>query len=197
MLEYYLEHWYLIPILLALAAVTVIVWIKALRKRALTNRERSAELARLEEQKSALDAYRAWKNSAGGVVTDKQIFTGFALDLQSKLQYEPDQSAAYLALPEDARQLYALYFALEDAPYDKISQFFGEYGKPLTGEANAAMRRFAGADTAEIFAKLYAAYDPDDEAASLIPAQITEWDAAFANALEMEPIYARAAEMLR
>jgi hypothetical protein len=182
--------------LFALAIVTVVVWNKALRKRAQINHDRRAEIARLEEQKASLDAYRAWRENPGNAITDRQMFTGFALDLQSKLQYEPEQTAAYAALPEHSRQVYALYFALEDEP-GKLSGFFSGFGKPLTADAYEAMRRFAGGEQADIFGKMYSAYDPDDESASLIPANVDRWDESFARALDMESIYSRAADCVR
>ncbi|MDR3345255.1 MAG: hypothetical protein LBT21_06700 [Oscillospiraceae bacterium] len=195
MFDYYREHWYLLLLLLALAVCVVLVWRKALRKRAEVRRTRAAITARLDEQKAALDAYRAY-NATRASATNKQIFMGFALDIQSRIQKEIDLNAAFAALPQASRELYALYFALEDEP-GKLSKFFKLYGKPLTTEALAAMHSFADADSAELFAKMHAAYDPDDENSSLIPAQITEWDAAFANTLNREAVYSRAAECIK
>jgi len=197
MFEFYREHWYLIPVLLAAAIGVLILWSKALRKRAELNREHNAEVALLEEQKAALDVYRSWRNSSVAPVSDRQLFTGFALDLQSRLQYEADQAAAFAALPEKDRQVYALYFAFEDVRYEKLSQFFKEYGKPLTIEANDAMRHFADGVSADIFAKMYAAFDSDDEASSFIPAQISQWDAAFTNAMDIESVYACIGDYVR
>ncbi|MDR1409736.1 MAG: hypothetical protein LBJ12_05650 [Oscillospiraceae bacterium] len=198
MIDYYREHWYLLPALMALAALTVLVWVKALHKSAKTNSTRAAAAARIDEQKAALLKYSAWADGdiSAENITEKQLFVGLALSLQKQLQYEKDQLAAFAALLEDARQLYALYFALEDEP-NKLSQFFKQYGKPLTTEALDAMSRFADRDAADIFAKMYAAYDRDDDGSSLIPAQIAEWDAVFADAIDMPSVYVRAADCVR
>jgi type II secretory pathway pseudopilin PulG len=196
MLEYYKEHWYLLLILAVLAAVTVAVWRKALRKRAKANRLRGELKARLDLQKEALESFRAWREDRTQPISDRQLFSGFALDLQSRLQHESEQLAAFAALSADERQLYALFFALEDAP-GKLSDFFKGYGKPLTEEALAAVRRFCNPAAAEVFAQVYAACDPDDEESSYIPARLAECDTAFADALNKDELYSRAAAAVR
>ncbi|MDR0883005.1 MAG: hypothetical protein LBN05_00105 [Oscillospiraceae bacterium] len=185
MIDYYKEHWYFLLILLALAALTVFVWIKALERRTVRKRKRDAEIALLDTQKAALAAYEAWVVDRNVPITDAQLVIGRALSVQKLLQHEPDQEVAFAQLSADTRQAYALFYALLDTP-GKLSHFFRQYGAPLTTAARDAVLRFVPPPAAQIFVQMFDAFDPDNETASLIPTQVTEWDAAFANALDLD-----------
>ncbi|MCL2023102.1 MAG: hypothetical protein FWG82_01885 [Oscillospiraceae bacterium] len=195
MFDFYREHWYLIPILLALLALTVFLLVKAARGRGEINRSKQTQLARLQEQKDALNAYRRWRNS-GGDITDKQLFMGYALEIQSKMQTAEDLASTFGALSEDEKQIYALYFALEDEVYPAPSHFFKEFGKPLTCAARDGFQRFADSESAAAFAEIYAAHDQDDENASFVPTEIAELDAVIANSLDRAGIYKRVASVV-
>ncbi|MDY6016685.1 MAG: hypothetical protein SPI97_03635, partial [Oscillospiraceae bacterium] len=66
---------------------------------------------------------------------------------------------------------------------EKLSNFFRASVQPLTGAALDAVKHIFGGKAAEIFESEFNSFDPVNETASVIPAEIEKNDAEFASIL--------------
>jgi hypothetical protein len=84
--------------------------------------------------------------------------------------------AAYGALPEPRRLVYALGYVVQDGR-EHLSGFFRKNGQPLTAAALEAVRRLLGGECAAVFEREYDAFDEANETVSLVKGDIAAADA--------------------
>lgn len=179
MLEYYREHWYWAVVLLALCALTLFALSKAMKISARNRADREKFLAESKYENMVRAEFRALDARSAEQAEPKRLLDGAALSLQAALEDKADMSAAFLELPEPQQLIYALYFFFEDAT-DGLSVFFRRNGKPLTPAALRAARLFFGAEAVSLVEQTYAAYNEENETASLLPEEVARWDEEFA-----------------
>jgi len=196
MLEFYKEHWYLALVLLGMVIGALLLSRKAMLASAKRNRERDAVLAELKEKNEAAKLFHTLDAAGAAAMDSKTLFAAAALHTQSLLENKADPNTAFCALPIAVQQVYALHYLFEDAA-TSLSHFFKENGKPLTPAAHEAVHALLGEALAESFDPMYAAYDPDNETASLLPEMLAQWNAAFAAAFVPDDLYPRIAAHIR
>jgi predicted negative regulator of RcsB-dependent stress response len=173
------EYWYLTAALVAVSVLTAFVCFKAFKAVQKTNRERKKTIETLTYLKEVRAQFAAPTHEQIHDADARRLIDGIALNIQAALEKHEDINAAYEALPEPARFVYALYYFELDS-VEKLSEFFRRNGKPLTVHAQAAVETVLGCKVSELYNLECAAFDEDDEITSLIPADIRRADDDFA-----------------
>lgn len=190
------EYWYLTAALVAVSVLTAFVCFKAFRAVQKTNRERKKTIETLTYLKDVRAQFAAPTHEQIRDADARRLIDGIALNIQAALEKHEDINAAYEALPEPARFVYALYYFELDSG-EKLSEFFRRNGKPLTVHAQAAVETVLGCKVSELYNLEYAAFDEDDEITSLIPADIRRADEEFAAVRAEEDFAQRIAGYIR
>ena len=188
MIESLLTYWYLSLLLVVILIAAVFMWRKALRSSAQNRRERERLLAAMKAENETRQWFLQLHEAGLAEADDRRLFAGAALSLQAALEKQADLTAAFAALTQEQRNIYALHYLLEDAA-EALSHFFRQNGKPLTCTAQIAVREVLGEDAAALFSPMYDAWDDGNEAVSLLPDLQAQQDEAFALYLsEQDPI---------
>ena len=115
MLDYYRERWYWAVLLLALFVLALFALVKALKASARNREDREKFLAEAKYENAVRAEFRALDARSAAAAEPKRLLDGAALSLQADLEDKTDMNAAFLALPEPQRLIYALHFLFEDA----------------------------------------------------------------------------------
>ncbi len=196
MLEAFKEYWYLTLLLLVLIIVTCWVIGKAWKASAKGREIREAQIKRIEYEKSVLNEFKEFDAQKISAAEPKRAFDGIALNIQKKLENEKDMEAAFSALSDVQKHIYALYYLAEDSQKG-LSEFFKCNGAPLTPTALEGVRLLFPPEAVAAFEEEYGAYDPDDEETSLINSKIEQLDKEYAKAVENVDIYKTFVDYIR
>ena len=192
MLEYFKENPLQVVILAALAALTVFVCLRA----AAASRKRHGItndlIRKLEEENKLRNEFALLTEKTARDADPERLFKGVALNLQKKLETQSDMIAAFDALTEEQKSIYALYFVFDDGA-EKLSNFFKVNGAPLTPTAKTAVNALYTGEICEVFNAEYAAFDGDNEDVSFVPDEIAALDEKFKRITESTNIFTPAA----
>ncbi|MBQ2846738.1 MAG: hypothetical protein IJE74_00585 [Clostridia bacterium] len=180
MIAYFLERPYLIAILAALVVLTLFVCVKAGQASARRGKINEALIKKLKEENALRNEFAVLTESLVKKSDSARLFRGVALNLQKKISDAKDMDSEFEKLTDAQKQVYALSFVVEDGG-NKLSEFFRINGKPVTNIALDAVKKLFNGRTCEIFESEYNSFDPDNEEASVIPAEIEKLDAEFAD----------------
>lgn len=195
MLKAFIDYWYLTLILIGTIILTIYVCVRAGRAASKRNAERNKILEKLKYEKEVKEEFAALSASEAMRHDPKRLVDGAALSVQQALEKLPDMLPAFSALSEPVKQIYALYYVIDDSA-EGLSKFFEANGKPLTPFALSAVEQLAGGEAAEIFAAEYGAFDSENEEVSFIPAEIKELDKRFNLIREETDFYGKAARLV-
>ena len=187
-MEILIEYWYLWLILILLVIGVVFLWKKAIERSRKVRAERQKELAfiqnanRLRGEDNRMSAEKI-RDSA-----DEGLFQGVAANIQVSLQKTGTPDASFGTYPEAARNVYALWFLMDDTGNGKLSDFFRQSTQPLTGQLIEAVQA-VGAEKIYLLVKQeYDMFDEDNENVSLDYKVVMECDEKFAHQNEKHPL---------
>lgn len=189
------QYWYLAVALVAVAIFTVWVVKKAAEAAGRTRAEREAQMKKLEYESGVRKEFAELSEEKLRSADKKRAFDGVAMNIQRYLEKQSNMNAAFSALSDSQKQIYALYYLIDDSKKG-LSEFFKCNSAPLTPAAREAVDSLFPADAAKAFDSEYRAYDPDDEDTSLIPAEIEKNDAEYAEAMQDFDFYKAAVEII-
>jgi len=182
---------------LAAALLCLFLWVMAMRSSRRRRGERDDLIAALEYEKALRTQFKSVTQQLLIDTPPERLIEGLCCSVQMSLEKEPDMQAAYDALPQARRIVYALGYVLQDGR-EALSEFFRKNGQPLTRAALEAAWCLVGGEYAEIFQREHDAFDESNERVSLVKEAIAADDVRFAAlALEQgESLYAQAKEFI-
>ena len=172
------DHPIAYSIVLLLIVVCIFAWSKALKASRRRHARRDAIIAELEREKALRREFKTPTQQQLEDSPPARLLEGLCAHVQARLEKEDDMEAAFHALPEPARFVYALGYVVQDSR-ERLSDFFRKNGQPLTGVAMQAVDDHIGGEFAELFRAQYEAFDEENEAASLIESEVETADARF------------------
>lgn len=181
MIDYFRTHPYWVAILAALIALTVFMWIKAVKASRAHYKANEKIMKKLKEENRLRNAFAVLTPATAAAADPAELFKGVSLNLQKRVADQADLNAAFAALTPAQQGVYALYFVIDDGA-EALSSFFKANGAPLPAAAGGMLALLGLDDLLALYQKEALAYDPEDETTSLIPAEIAATDAAFAAA---------------
>ena len=182
------QYWYLGIALIATVILTLWVIKKAAQASSRAHAEREAQMKKLEYESGVLKEFSELSEEKLRNADSKRAFDGVAMNIQRYLEKQSNMNAAFSALSDSQKQIYALYYLIDDSKKG-LSEFFKCNSAPLTPAAREAVDSLFPADAAK-------AFDPDDEDTSLIPAEIEKNDAEYAEAMQDFDFYKAAVEII-
>lgn len=197
MIESIKHFWYLYLILFILIILTAFVCKKAFGAASRHSKEFNANLAKLKRDKELRDAYSELTEEIIASAPADTLFEGTALCMEAKCQKSEDTSAFYLSLSDYQKLIYAYFYLAGDAKKDKLSAFFAQSTKPLTGDALAAAEKMLSAQAYAIVKDMHDRYDDDNENASVIPEEIAELDEKFKELTDDINLFAAGGEFIK
>lgn len=195
-MAYMLENPYWIVILAALIILTIFVCIKAGAASSKRYKANEAVMKKLKEENQLRNEFSVLTPSLVEKSEPARLFRGVALNLQKKISDASDMKGEFEKLTQEQKEIYALSFVVEDGS-EKLSEFFKANGQPLTGAALTAFNRLFSGRACEIFESEYNSYDPENEAASVIPAEIEKKDSEFAELITSDAICEAAGGLIK
>ena len=163
-------------ILLTTVIVCVVLWVLALRSSKKRNAKRDALIARLEREHALRREFETPTRQQLIDAPPERLLEGLCARTQGRLEDQKDLRAAFGALPELERHVYALGYVIQDGR-EALSGFFKANGPPLTDAALEAALRFLDEDSASIFQQEFDAFDERNETISLVRETIDSLDA--------------------
>jgi len=170
------EYPTLYMILLAAVAACIVLWVLAMRSAKKRRAKRDALIAGLERERALRREFEAPTRQQLADAPPERLLEGLCARIQARLEDEKDLRAAYDALPELQRHVYALGYIVQDGR-EALSGFFKANGPPLTDAALEAVLRFLDGPSADIFRQEFDAFDERNETTSLICETIDALDA--------------------
>ena len=177
-LAYFSERPVQVAILIAALLLCVYAWLRALRQAKKRAAAKSKLIATLEYEKKLRQDFKSLDRSLLASTPPERLIEGVCCHIQMALEEAPVMEEAFAALSEPERLIYALGYVAQDSRKG-LSAFFRANGKPLTPAALEAVERLIGGEYAALFRQAYAAFDEDNEIASLIKERVQAWDEAF------------------
>jgi len=190
------QYWYLAAALAAVTALTVYVCFKAYRAVQKRGGERNRIIDRLKYENRLKAEFRGASEQQLLQAEHARLFDGVALLVSEKLEKQKDLNAAFSALDEPLKMIYAAYYLSTDSS-PALSAFFRLNGEPLTGCAVQAAERLLDARAAETVAAQYAAFDDNNESVSLARDSVKQLDEAFVPVLANGEIPMRGGEYIK
>jgi len=184
-------------VVLAVLVLCVFLWAIAMRASRRRRGEKESLIAALEYEKALRAQFRFITQQLLIDTPPERLVEGVCCAIQMDLEAQPDMQAAYGALPEPRRLVYALGYVVQDGR-GALSEFFRRNGQPLTKSALEAVWRLVGGECAAVFAGEYDAFDEENEAASLVKGDIAAADARWEELVRAqgESLYAEAKEYI-
>ena len=191
------EYPALYALLLGVLILCAVLWVLALRSSKKRRARRDALIARLEREAALRREFQAPTRQKLIDTPPERLVEALCVRVQARLEDEKDLRAAYDALPEHERLLYALGYVIQDGR-ETLSGFFKANGPPLTDDALEAALRFLDEDSAGIFHREMRAFDERCETVSLVREIIDDLDAQWHGRKEEagEAFYGRAKEFI-
>ena len=184
-------------IILGVALLCLFLWAVAMRAARRRRGEKEALIAVLEYEKELRKQFKTVTQQLLIDTPPERLVEGVCCNIQMTLEAQPDMQAAYDALPEPRRLVYALGYVVQDGR-GRLSDFFRKNGQPLTKAALEAVFRLIGGECAAIFESEYDAFDEENEAVSLDRNGIAAADARYAELAreQGEALYAEAKQYI-
>lgn len=186
MTEYFASHPLVVLILVMLALLTAFVCVKAAQASKKRYAENEKIMNKLKEDNRLRNDFSVLTRECVSSCEPSELFRGVALNLEKKIAESADMEQAFAVLTQEQREVYSLYFVLEDGG-ERLSGFFAANGSPLTDTAYEAVKKLLP-EGAAAFAKELRAHDSRDETTSYIKSDLEKWDAEFASAVSAESI---------
>ena len=162
-------------ILLGTVVACVFLWVLALRSSRKRRAKRDALIAGLEREAALRKEFQAPTRQKLIDAPSELLIEGLCACIQSRLEAQENLRAAYDALPEHERLIYALGYVVQDGR-ENLSGFFKANGPPLTDDALEAALRFLDETSAGIFHREFRAFDERNESVSLVRETIDSLD---------------------
>lgn len=187
-MEILIEYWYLWLILVLLIVGVVFLWKKAIERSRKVRAERQKELAFIENAKRLRGEDHKMDAEKIRTSEDAGLFQGVAANIQVSLQKSGQPDNIFGEYPEAARNVYALWFLMDDVGSGKLSDFFRQSTQPLTGQLVEAVQAVGAEKMYLIVKQEYDMFDDDNENVSLDYKVIMECDEKFARQNEKHPL---------
>jgi hypothetical protein len=157
-------QWY--AVLGGAVALCLFAWSRALRAAKKRQGRRTALIAALEHEKALRQEFAQVTPAMLRETDAERLTEGLCCKVQMALEQAPALREAYDALPEPQRLLYALGYVVQDGR-EALSGFFRKNGPPLTDDALRAVLLLCGAEDCDVFARMHAMFDEENERVSL------------------------------
>lgn len=177
--EYISTHWYWGAIIVLLLALTVFVWVKAISSSQKYREEREKFIANLEKEKALRQEFKVLDEAKFETTDHERLLMGITANIQMSIEKKEDLLEEYNALSEAKRYVYAIGYVFEDSKCESLSSFFSVNSRPLTSTANEAVSKIIGGKFSEIFSKMFAMTDDENETESYDAALIEKLDGEF------------------
>lgn len=187
-MEILIEYWYLWLILVLLIIGVVFLWKKAIERSRKMREAHKKEMEFIENAQRLRgedNRMSAEKLRSSG---DEGLFQGVAANIQVSLQKTGAPDASFREYPEAARNVYALWFLMDDVGKGKLSDFFRQSTQPLTGQAVEAVQAIGAEKAALTVKQEFDMFDEDNEGVSLDYKAVMECDEKFSHLLEKHPL---------
>lgn len=178
MMESLRAYWYLWAALAVAVLGCAFLWYKAMQSSRARNARRDAEIARIKRERELREAFANPSRETLLAAAPARLIEGLCANIQLWLEEQPDLLAAFHAMPEPRRRVYALGYLIQESR-EALSEFFRKNGEPLTSCALEAVESCVGGEFAEIFGKEFAAFDNNNEEVSLVEKDLLLLDAHF------------------
>jgi len=191
------EYPVLYAAVLAVAVLCLFLWVIAMRASRRRRGERDSIIAALEREKALRTRFKTPTQQLLIDTAPGLLVEGLCCGIQAQLEKQLDMQAAYEALAQPRRLVYALGYVIQDGR-GALSEFFRRNGQPLTRAALEAAWCLVGGEYAEIFQREYDAFDENNERVSLVKEDVMRDDARFAELAreQGEALYAQAKEYI-
>lgn len=187
-MEILIEYWYLWLILVLLIIGVVFLWKKAIERSRKMREAHKKEMEFIENAQRLRGEDNRMSAEKLRTSGDEGLFQGVAANIQVSLQKTGTPDASFSEYPEAARNVYALWFLMDDVGKGKLSDFFRQSTQPLTGQVVEAIQA-VGAEKAYLPVKQeYDMFDESNESVSLDYKIVMEYDEKFAHLLEKHPL---------
>lgn len=196
-MEILIEYWYLWLILILLIIGVVFLWKKAIERSRKMREAHKKEMEFIENAQRLRGEDNRMSAEKIRTAGDEGLFQGVAANIQVSLQKTGTPDASFGDYPEPARNVYALWFLLDDLREGKLSDFFRQSTQPLTGQLVAAMEIVEGGRLSQIVRQEFNMFDEDNEGVSLDYKVTMECDERFAQLAEKHPLEPRILEYIR
>lgn len=196
-MEILIEYWYLWLILILLIIGVVFLWKKAIERSRKMREAHKKEMEFIENAQRLRGEDNRMSAEKIRTAGDEGLFQGVAANIQVSLQKTGTPDASFGDYPEPARNVYALWFLLDDLREGKLSDFFRQSTQPLTGQLVAAMETVEGGRLSQIVRQEFNMFDEDNEGVSLDYKVTMECDERFAQLVEKHPLESRILEYIR
>ena len=117
------QYWYLGIALIAAVILTLWVIKKAAQASSRAHAEREAQMKKLEYESGVLKEFSELSEEKLRNADSKRAFDGVAMNIQRYLEKQSNMNAAFSALSDSQRQIYALYYLIDDSQKG-LSEFF-------------------------------------------------------------------------
>ncbi len=186
-------------ILVVLLIAAVIMWIKAVSASQKNRAERESLIAKLEKEKALRNEFKVLDDAKFEMEDNEKLLYGVAANIQMFLEKQDDMNAAFEALPEEKKFIYALNYVFEDAKEDSLSKFFTANGQPLTGMAQKAVESIIGGEFGEVFTSAYRMTDDDCDDVSFDAEKISEFNKKYSEIMtaEKDKIFTKIGEYIK
>ena len=199
MSEYISQHPIAGVALALLAILTVFVCIKAMLAGKKRSEERERIIADIEKEKALRKEFKCVDETTFSQGKDDyRLITGMCAHIQQKIEKIEDITAAFYALSDVEKNIYALGYVFEDSK-NGLSNFFRANGEPLLSTAENVVSEIIGGRFSEIFTAEYIMLDENDETTSVDNDALKKMDEEFKEIIssESESIYSCVAEYIR
>lgn len=109
------QYWYLGIALIAAVILTLWVIKKAAQASSRAHAEREAQMKKLEYESGVLKEFSELSEEKLRNADSKRAFDGVAMNIQRYLEKQSNMNAAFSALSDSQRQIYALYYLIDDS----------------------------------------------------------------------------------
>ena len=186
-------------ILVVLLIAAVLMWIKAVSASQKNRAERESLIAKLEKEKALRNEFKVLDDAKFETEDNEKLLYGVAANIQMFLEKQENMNAAFEALPEEKKSVYALNYVFEDTKEDGLSKFFTANGQPLTGEAQKAVEKIIGGEFGEVFTSAYKMTDDDCDDVSFDAEKIEEYNKKYSEIMTAQKnnIFAKIGEYIK
>ncbi len=155
-------QWYLWVLLLVVAVLAVIVWIKAMAA-SRTRREKLKKEAEIWKKDYELrQEFKTLTSEKLNSTPNNKMLSGVCMNIQIELENATDMNSAFLTLPDEKKYIYCLEYFDEDC-VKSLSAFFKNNGSPLTDFIIDAIKAVGYNEILPLVETVYPMYDVDSE----------------------------------
>lgn len=174
-----MEYWYLWLILVLLCIVTVFVLLKASSAAKLHNNDRDKLMKELDRMKALKNEFTGVTREKAETADARTLLDGVTAVLQVKIEKAEDAEDIFGKFSSVQKNIYTLYYFIDDVNSGGLSFFFKNNGEPLISLAVSAFNAVNLPSFSDIIQEEYNMFDENNEEISLDNEKLKEIDSKF------------------